>query len=83
MDPMSVVAFLKKFRNICVRIDIHEGLVTLFVSYFMKKPAPLSMKIRLPPSKIRANGLHDERLSTNFEVVSNFLSSYVIDDILA
>lgn len=58
-------------------------MVFLIFSYFMKKPASLSLVGRLSPKKIPTTGLHGERLSSYVEIVNYLLCTYATDDIMA
>lgn len=83
MSPISILVFLKEFRNAYESVVIHEGVARWLVSYFMKMSALSSLETRLSPRKIRASGLHDEKLSTYVEVVTHFLGTYATNNIIA
>lgn len=53
------------------------------ISYFKKKPAASSLKARLSPKKICATGLHDERPSSDIELVNYLLTTNATSDIIA
>lgn len=83
MDPLSILAVLEELRNGCDTIGIHKGVALLLVSYFLKKPAFLSLDARLLPLKILATELHNRRLFLDVKVVNYVLTIYITDDIIA
>lgn len=82
MNPISILAFLKKFRDACDCVDIHEGVDTWLVSSFMNSPTSLSLEAQLSLRKIRATVLHDESISTYAEVVNYLLRTYATNGII-
>lgn len=82
-DPISVLAFLKEFRDACDSIGVHEGVAMWLFPHFMKKPASSSLSARLSSRKSKSSGLHDERLSSYVEVVNFMLATYATDDVIA
>lgn len=83
MNPISMLAFANIVWDACHSIGTSEGAATLLFSYFMNKPASLSLEAWLASEKIHATRHQDERLSSHVEAVNYRLWTYATDDIVA
>lgn len=51
IDPISNLAFLKKFCDACHSIGIHKGVAMWLMSYIMTKPALSALESRFSSKK--------------------------------
>lgn len=82
MDPIYILGFLKKLRDACDSVGMHEVVATWLFSCIVRKPAFSSLQASLYPKK-RHPKFHDKRLSSYVEVVNYLLVPYTPDDIIA
>lgn len=74
---------MKVFCDACDGIGIHGKAEMRYISYFIDRPASQFLGTHLLLEKLRATGIHDERLLSYVKEVSYLLSMYAADGNIA
>lgn len=82
-DPISILDFLKEFRDTCDRIGVRKAVAMWLLAHIMRKPASSWLSARLSSGKSDVSRLHDGRLFSYAEVFNYPLAAYATDDVIA
>lgn len=83
MDSISMLTFLKDFRNTYNKNGIQEEVATWPISYLIRNSASSSLKARLTRREIHATGPLTERPSSYINGVNNLFTTSTSDDVTA